>query len=183
MKDVRYPAEYTRTIALPDGTPVILRPVRPDDAPLLQEAFTHLSAETVYMRFLGPLTVLTDERARQLAQMDYQQNMGFIGAVQEAGQERIVAFARYSIVPGEEPGLAEVGIVVRDDYQNRGLGTQAIRLLVIYARDHGVKTLMGSVHLLNERILHFVEHSGVPYTKKLVSGGVWEIRADLTGLQ
>lgn len=183
MEDIRYPAEYIESIVLQDGTPVILRPIRPDDAPLLQEAFTHLSAETVYMRFLGPLTELTDDRARQLAQIDYQQNMGFVGAVQEGGQERIVAFARYSIVPGEEPGLAEVGIVVRDDYQNRGLGTQAIRLLVMYARDHGVKALTGSVHVLNERILHFIERSGVPYQKKLVSGGVWEIRADLTGLQ
>ena len=183
MEDIHYPAEYIQTVVLSDGSSVALRPVLPDDTLRLQEAFNRLSAETIYMRFLSPLTELTDEHARQLTHIDYKQKMGLVGVVQEAGQERIVAFARYDMMPGAEVGLAEVGIVVRDDYQSRGLGTQVIRLLVKYAQEHGVKTLVGTVHILNERILHFVEQSGVPHTRKLLGEGAWEIRADLRRLQ
>ena len=188
MENPAYPVEYIQAVNLHDGTAVTLRPIRPDDAPRLQEAFTHLSAETVYMRLLGPLTALIDEQARQLATVDYQTRMALVGVVQEQGDERVVALAHYGVidpeaVDGPDAGAAEVGIVVRDDYQNRGLGTLIIRHLVRYACAHGVRIMLATVHLQNERILSFIAKSGVPYEKKLLGGEAWEIRADLAGLQ
>jgi len=114
--------------------------------------------------------------------------MALVGVIQEQGEERVVALAHYVMADSEtldspEVAAAEVGIVVRDDFQNRGLGTLMIRLLVHYAWAHGVRTLLATVHLQNERILHFIEQSGVPYEKKLLGGEAWEIRADLAGLQ
>jgi RimJ/RimL family protein N-acetyltransferase len=187
MENSAYPVEYIQSVTLRDGTAVTLRPVRREDAPRLQEAFTHLSADTIYMRFLSPLTALIDEQARELATVDYQNRMALVGAIQEQGEERVVAFARYGMVDpnavdGPNAGLAEVGVVVRDDFQSRGLGTLIIRHLVRYASTHGVKILLATVHLQNERILRFIEQSGVPYQKRLLDGEVWEIRADLTGL-
>jgi GNAT superfamily N-acetyltransferase len=179
MENPAYPVEYIQSVTLRDGTAVTLRPIRPEDAPRLQEAFTHLSADTIYMRLLGPLTALIDKQARELATVDYQTRMALVGVVQEQDEERVVALAHYVMA---DPGVAEAGIVVRDDYQGRGLGTLIIRHLVGYASAHGVRVLLSTVHPQNERILRFIEQSGVPYEKRLLDGTVWEIRSDLTGL-
>ncbi len=170
-----YPAEYIEEATLKDGRRVILRPIRPDDAPRLQEAFTRLSAETIYMRFFEAASALSDQQARQLATVDYRQCMAFVGTVQEEGQERVVAVARYSVSPQSEPLIAEAAIVVRDDYQGLGLGKQAMKQLVRYAQAQGVKGLYATVHTANARILNFIRSSGLPFQRKMVEPGVWEI--------
>jgi RimJ/RimL family protein N-acetyltransferase len=170
-----YPAEYIEEAMLKDGRRVTLRPIRPDDAPRLQEGFTRLSPETIYMRFFEAASALSDEQARELATVDYQQRMAFVGSVQEEGQERLVAVARYSITPQREPVIAEAAIVVRDDYQGQGLGKQAMKLLVRYARTQGVMGLYATVHTANARILNFIRSSGLPFQRKMLEPGVWEI--------
>jgi acetyltransferase len=120
QEDVSY--SRTETIKLLDGRLVQLRPIRPEDAPLLQEGFTHLSAQSIYMRFLKTAVGLSDNQAHQLASVDYVERMALVGSVIEDGAEHLVAVARYGIIDGDEPGLAEAAIVVRDDYQGAGLG-------------------------------------------------------------
>jgi RimJ/RimL family protein N-acetyltransferase len=174
-----YPNECIETVFLKDGTQVLLRPIRPDDAPRLQEGFARLSPQTIYLRFLQTFKELTDEQARQFATVDYQQRMALVGSVQEEGEERLIAVARYSMVGEDHPGIAEAGIVVRDDYQNRGLGTIALERLVRYGRLHGVTGLLATIHMSNTRILHFIQRSGLPFDKKMLEPGTWEILVKL----
>ena len=75
MNNDPYPSEYIEEIQLRDGTRVTLRPIRPEDAPLLQEAFTRLSPQTIYMRFLEIFRHLSDEQARFFADVDYHSKM------------------------------------------------------------------------------------------------------------
>ena len=167
---------HTEIVKLLDGRQVQLRPIRSEDAPLLQEGFTHLSSQSIYLRFLKTAVALSDDQARQLSSVDYIERMALVGSVTEDGLERLVAVARYSIINGDEPGLAEAAIIVRDDYQGQGLGKAIMKRLLQYGRGHGVRKLVATVHSSNARILRFITKSGLPFEKKLLEPGVWEYR-------
>jgi RimJ/RimL family protein N-acetyltransferase len=162
------------TVKLLDGRLVTLRPIQPEDAPLLQEGFARLSSQSIYMRFLQSLTLLSDNQAQQFATVDYKERMAIVAAIQEEGIERLVAVARYGTITGSEPGLAEAAIVVRDDYQGAGLGKILMIRLLEYGSQHGVRKLVATVHSTNARILRFITKSGLPFEKKLIEPGVWE---------
>ena len=170
-----YPSKYIEEVSLEDGTKITIRPIRPDDATRLQEGFKRLSPDTIYLRFLEAYNEMTDAQAQEYATVDYQERMALVGAVQEDGEERLVVVARYALID-KEPGAAEAAIVVRDDYQRRGLGTIAMERLARYARDHGVEYFYGTILMSNFKILHFIERSGLPFERKMLEPGTWEVR-------
>ncbi len=174
-----YPAEYIETVRLRDGASVQIRPICPEDAPLLQEAFKRLSPTSVYMRFFKAASELSAEEARSLATVNYRDQMAFVGSIEEGGQERLVASARYHVLSQGEPGRAEAAIVVRDDYQQRGLGSQMMQRLIRYARAHGVTAFVATVHLSNAVVMSFIQKSGLEFSKKILEPGVWEITIHL----
>lgn len=174
-----YPEEYIETVTLKDGAQVTLRPIRPTDAALLQHGFQHLSADSIYMRFLKAANELSDEEALQLATVDYQTQMALVGSIVEGGEEHLVVSARYNVLQDGEPGLAEAAIVVRDDYQNRGLGRITMKHLMRYAREHGVKAFVATVSVSNGKVVNFIQTSGLEYSKKVLEPGIWEITISL----
>jgi len=182
MDQTVYPDTYIEDVVLKDGTRVTLRPIRSDDAARLQQGFLMLTPQTIYLRFLDFAKELSDKQACFLAEVDYQQRMALVGVIQEEGEERLVAVARYDTLPNR-PGLAEAAIVVRDDYQNRGLGTQIMLSLIRYACAHGVQAFIATVHNANLGIMQFIRKSGLPFKKELLEPGVWEICVDLTPLR
>jgi acetyltransferase len=175
----QYPQEWIEQIALPDGTPVTIRPIRPDDAPKLQAAFKRLSIQSVYYRFLQVFAQLTDQQAHDFANLDYFQRMALVAEVQEGDETNLIGVARYAMLPGDEPGLAESAVVVIDEYQKRGLGSLLLQRIVRYARSHGVQTFLATVHVSNAQIMRFIQRSGFPADKKMLEPGVWEIRVRL----
>ena len=175
----RYPQKWIEQIVLPDGTSVTIRPVRPEDAPKLQEAFKRLSIQSVYYRFLQVFTQLTDQQAHDFANLDYYHQMALVAEIQEDGETNLIGVARYAMLPGDEPGLAESAVVVIDEYQKRGLGSVLLQRLVRYACSHGVQTFLATVHVSNAQILRFIQRSGFPADKKMLEPGVWEIRVRL----
>jgi RimJ/RimL family protein N-acetyltransferase len=183
MQSNLYPAQYITVVQLQDGEQVTLRPIHREDAPALQEGFTHLSPETVYMRLLYRLTTITDETAQELTSVDYHERMAMVAAIVSEHQEKLVGLAQYSLLDHSTQSLAEVGVIVRDDYQGRGIGLLLMQHLARYASDHGIETLVGTVHLANQRVLRFIEKSGLPFTKKLGDGGVWEIQINISGIR
>lgn len=170
------PAGYTENATLKDGRRVTLRPIRLEDTPKLREAYSRLSAETIYLRFFTTAKELTEQQAIQFATVDYHERMAFVSEADEDGEPHIVAVARYSIIPGISPCTAEAAIVVRDDYQSNGLGLLSMRSLVRYAQQQGVKILYGTIHTTNNRILNFINHSGFPTDRTMLEPGVWEYR-------
>jgi acetyltransferase len=170
-----YPSGNIELITLRDGSQVTLRPIRPEDAARLQEGFTHLSSQSIYMRFLQIYKELSDEQADQFSTVDYVNRMAFVGSIQEEGEEHLVGVARYALIGLHRPGMAEAAIIVRDDYQNLGLGSILIKRLGRYARLHGVSTLQATVNINNAQIIHFIERSGLPFERRLLEPGIWEI--------
>ena len=173
------PLPAPETVTLRDGAPVIVRPIRPDDAPRLQALHARLSPETIYLRFLGMHLTLSNTEAEQLANVDYRTRMAFVAARAERGEEDLIGVARYALLGPERPGEAEAAIVIEDRYQDRGLGSILIDRLLAYARAHGVGVFVAEINAQNERILHFVRRSGLP-AEKHWRDGLWEIHVQIT---
>jgi acetyltransferase len=174
-----YPADAITRIALRDGTPVTIRPIRPEDAPMLQEGFKRLSPQSVYFRFLESFKELSEERARYFAQVDYQNRMALVAEVEEKERSILIGVARYALLGPGQPRIAEAAIIVMDEYQNRGLGSMLLKQLINYGRQHGVVNFLATVHISNRKIIRFVKRSGLTFEKKVMEPGVWEIRIQL----
>jgi GNAT superfamily N-acetyltransferase len=129
---------YRETIVLGDGSRIALRLVRPDDKDLLCKGFERLSPESRYDRFLTTKSQLTDRELVYLTEVDGLDHFA-MGAVAEGpdGREDGVAIARF-VRSANDPRLAEPAIVVRDDWQRKGVGTLLLLRLVAAARERGI---------------------------------------------
>jgi acetyltransferase len=181
MSDVQEPAgphALSETVTLRDGTEVIIRPIRPEDARRLQATFHRLSPETVFYRFLGQPRDLPDEQAHRLSNVDYDSHMAFVAVI----GDDIVGVARYAEPNWGEDGVAEAGVIVEDAYQSKGLGTMLLKRLTDYGQAHGVHTFAATIHHSNQKILRFLRHSGLPVEKRL-DGGLWEVKVKIKDLE
>jgi ribosomal protein S18 acetylase RimI-like enzyme len=166
-----------RTLELLDGTPVHVRPIVPEDEPLLHEAVAAMSERSVYFRFFSPIKRLSDAVAHRLAVVDYNDRFALVAATHRpGGVERIVGVARYDRAPGTE--VAEVALAVIDEFQRRGLGGALLSILARVAREHGIKTFSLIVLPENSQMLGLLRKMGWIHQAKLV-GGVYEITFDL----
>jgi RimJ/RimL family protein N-acetyltransferase len=165
---------------LRDGTRVLTRAIRPDDAPRLQAFHAQLSPESVYLRWLSAHPVLTDEEAGTLARVDYRDRMAFVATLPGADAADIIGVARYAATPAEGSGAAEAAVVVADAFQQRGLGTLLLGRLLAYARTQAITTWVAEINVQNARMLRFIQRGGLPTTKRLDSGS-WQVRIDLSG--
>lgn len=174
-----YPSDWIETVRLMDDTQILLRPIYPEDAPRLQEGFQRLSPRSIYLRFLEPYKELPGKLAQRLANLDYHTQMALVAEIHEDCQYLLIGVARYAMLERPGPRLAESAIVVVDEYQQRGLGRLLMNRLADYALQHGVDAFIATVHHTNREVLRFIEHGGLPVTRKIVEPGIWEIQVKL----
>lgn len=159
---------------------VIIRPIKPTDAPVLQIHYNRLSSESVFYRFHGFKKELTEE-AQRLCMVDghYQAAVVAIRTQdQPTGQpDEIEGVARYYLT---EPGIAEVAVVVCDSYQGHGLGKALLEELIKIALHNDIDCLDALVLVKNWHMRHLVHHIGYPLTTK-TSGPVVAVRVHLDG--
>ncbi|HSS94002.1 MAG TPA: GNAT family N-acetyltransferase [Candidatus Dormibacteraeota bacterium] len=171
------PGFEPRVLELKDGTRVHVRPIVPEDEPLLIEAVGAMSERTVYFRFFSPLKRLPDALAHRLAVVDYQDRFAIVGTTHKpGGKERIVGVARYD--RASHTDVAETAVAVVDEFQRRGLGSALLAILAKVARDHGIKTFTLIVLPENQQMLGLLRKMGWIHQAKL-AGGLYEISFDL----
>lgn len=157
-----YPREYTTRCTLPDGRELTIRPIRPEDEPLLVRFQESLSEETVYRRFFEPVPLERRLQHRYLARLcyiDYDRAMALVAIARGAeGQEELVCVARYA--KDHRGPDAEFAIVVGDAWQRHGVGTRALDRLVETAKAEGVARLHGAVLGDNVGMLALCAHAG-----------------------
>jgi acetyltransferase len=135
---------------LPDGTPLTIRPIRPEDAESEAAFVQQLSPKAKRFRFMGALRELTSQMLVQFTQIDYRTEMTLIAAI-EGKTPRQVGVARYAINPDEVS--CEFAIVVSDDLQHQGIGTMLMQALMKIASDKGLARIEGTVLRDNEDML------------------------------
>ena len=165
-----------RSLELTDGTKVLVRPIVPEDEPLLHEAVAAMSERTVYFRFFSPLKRMPDALAHRLAVVDYNDRFALVATDKPRGKERIVGVARYDRVVNTD--VAEVAVAVIDEFQRRGLGSALMTILGKVATEHGIKTFTLIVLPENQQMLGLLRKMGWIHRAKL-SGGVYDISFEL----
>jgi acetyltransferase len=153
-----YPTELVSLARLPDGSEVLLRPIRPEDANAELEFVEGLSPQSRRMRFQSALRTLTPTMLARFTQIDYDREMAIVAMVSEEGAEREVGVARYIRLP--DGVSCEYAIVVADAWQGRGLGYALMERLIEIARERGVRRMMGYVLAKNSGMLKMCEELG-----------------------
>lgn len=124
---------------LRDGTPVSIRPIGKQDAELELEFLTRLSPEMRGLRFLGLIQEPGPEVARGLTDLDPRRAAGFIAVVSDAGRERQVGAAHFSV--SQKGDSCDCSVTVSDEWQKRGIGSLLMRILIEAARERGIRHL------------------------------------------
>jgi len=174
--EIEYPQELRKYISLKDGMKVLLRPIKPSDATMKQDLFYSLSKESVAKRYLGSLRAMPLRRVWPYVIVDYKDEMVLVGTVAENERESIIALGSYSRIP--RTNLAEVALAVRDDWQNRGLGTKLFDYLVEIARERGITGFTAWVLTSNARMMHIFKKQGRP-TKYRIEGDLYHVTMEL----
>jgi RimJ/RimL family protein N-acetyltransferase len=168
---------HEQELELNDGLRVHVRPIRPEDEPLLHDAFTRMSERSVYFRFLSPLKRLPEAMARSLAQVDHDQRFALVATTHRPdGEERIIGVARYDRASGTD--TAEVAVAVVDEYQRRGVGSGLLSLLCQVGREHGIHNFSLVVLPENQSMLALLRRLGWIHQARL-HGGVYEITFEI----
>ena len=171
FQDQREPSFFSRTrsetVTLARGELVHIRPLRASDERLLQDLFYRLSTDSSYQRFLSHKRCYPRQEIAKLADFDDRQN-GALVATGSGDAEEVLGMARYDVEP--RTSHAEVALVVRDDWQGRGLGTNLFARLVALARAQGLRGFTASVLSGNARMLSVFRSSGLPLTDAMDCG-------------
>jgi acetyltransferase len=153
-----YPFKYVKGVVLEDGTQVVIRPIRPEDEPLIYELFTTLTEETVVFRFGQRLGDMPHERLVRYCQIDYDRELAFVGEVRNEECETIIGDVRIIKMPDLE--VAEVGILVTDLWQNKGLGTHLLQHCIEAGWDSGVRVVWMEILRDNYKMIDFAKKFG-----------------------
>ncbi len=165
-KHAPYPPRYEQRLTLKNGKEVFIRPIRPDDGPLLVALFDHLSARSVHLRFLSDIPSLPDELLHHLTHVDYDREFALAAVVGEGGRDAVIAVTRYALDTDE--GFTDLAIAVRDDWQRAGLGTILLGKIVDIGEEHGIRSFRSMMDPGNDVIRHVLNGLGydVRYTMR-----------------
>lgn len=153
------PPELQTTYVLDDGTLIHFRPIHPTDEPRMRDLFYALSEETVYYRFMSRMKYIPRKELQDFIYINHRSDVAIVGTVPEAFGEDLIAIGRYYLNP--KTNFAEVAFVVRDDWQNRGIGTFLLKYLTTIAKSNGISGFTAEVLRDNkamQRVLNKSEH-------------------------
>ena len=153
-----YPRHLARETFLRDGTPLTIRPIRPEDAEHEKQFMRDLSSEAKMMRFMGSVNELSPELLAQFTQIDYRREMALVAMAEIEGEQVQVGVARYVINPDWKS--CEFAVVVSDRIQHQGLGTKLMKGLFKAAQDHGLDVIEGTVLRKNAPMLRLMKDLG-----------------------
>jgi acetyltransferase len=142
-----YPSQYSWDWRFPDGTLVTIRPIRPEDEPLMVQFHTTLSERSVYLRYFCSLSLSTrveHERLVRICFASYDRGFALVADRKdpESGQHQVLGVGRFSAIDRSE---AEAAVLVSDQWQGRGLGTELLAGVARVARAEGYKRLSGEI--------------------------------------
>jgi acetyltransferase len=162
-----YPNQYESHWMLRDGTPVLLRPMKPEDEPLVSDFLGKCSEETIYFRYFKLIKKWTHEMLIRFTQNDYDRELGLMAIGQPPGPEVMLGVCRLVMEANRE--TAEFAVIVADQWQGKGLGPKLVEAVIAIARERRVKLLWGEVLASNQPMLDMVKRLGFRLTRQTES--------------
>jgi acetyltransferase len=142
-----YPVKLVSTWKMKDGSEVVIRPIRPEDEPLMISFHEKLSERSVYLRYFQPLKLTqrtAHERLTRICFIDYNREMALVAERKNAaGEPELLAIGRLSKIHGRDEG--ELAAVAIDAAQHKGLGTELYTRLIEVAREAKLKKLISNM--------------------------------------
>jgi acetyltransferase len=158
-----YPTQYVTPWTMPDGTPVTIRPIRPEDEPLIVKFHSTLSERSVYFRYFHAMQLtqrIAHERLTRICFNDYEREMALVVLRNDpqTGQSEILAVGRLIKLHGSREG--EFAILVSDNWHHRGLGFELLKRLVDIGRAEKLVRIFGDILPENRDMLRVCEKLG-----------------------
>lgn len=169
-----YPHDWEREEIF-RGVRVFFRPAKTTDERALKEFFYSLPKEEAYIRFLSSMKVFPYYDVKGMVNIDYEREMCILGFAGEAGSERIVAIARYTMDDERTP---EVDFTVSPDYGREGIATFLLHHMAGKLRERETRSLVAYISRGNEHVFGVFQKLGY-VVESTLSGGVYEIRVRL----
>ncbi|UGY00878.1 bifunctional acetate--CoA ligase family protein/GNAT family N-acetyltransferase [Bradyrhizobium quebecense] len=151
-----YPSQWEGELALRDGSRVVIRPLRPEDEPMVESFFRRVTAEDLRLRFFQAMKNFSHTFIARLTQLDYARAMAF-AALDPSTGAMVGAVQLHSDSLYEN---AEYAILLQSDLKGRGFGWALMQLLIQYARSEGLKRLSGEVLAENTTMLNMCHELG-----------------------
>ena len=171
-KKGEYPEELETYRTTRSGMEILLRPVRISDEPLLKDFFYSLSDQSLYRRFFSIRKNVPHEMLQQFVVIDYTKRTVILATVKQDEREEVIGVGQYGIQ--ENQHTAVIALVVRDDYQDKGIGTELLKYLTYIAKKQGLLGFWAEVFFENKPMLHLFEKMGFKIEKKR-GVGVYEL--------
>jgi acetyltransferase len=142
-----YPTQYMSAYTAKNGETLTIRPIRPEDEPLMVKFHEHLSERSVYLRFFQPLQLAqrtAHERLTRMCFIDYDRELALIATRIEPGtkQSELLAVVRLSKIHGT--GTAEMTLIVKDEFQHHGIGRELVRRAIEVGRAEKLSKIVGN---------------------------------------
>ena len=155
-----YPSALERRITLGCGTTVLIRPVKPEDAPGFERNFQKMRPEDIQHRFFAAMKALPVQLLARLTQIDYDREMAFVAVPPPESGDPDDGYGVVRIAADPDNERAEFAIIVRSDWQGRGLGKHLMNLIVDYARARGLAEVWGTILRENTGMIDLVRRLG-----------------------
>jgi len=158
-----YPNQYIASWKARDGTPLILRPIRPEDEPLIIRFHQTLSTDSVYRRYFHMISLdqrVAHDRLIRICFIDYDREMALVAEHRnpETDASEIVGVGRWTKQAGTAD--AEIALLVSDPYQHRGIGTELLRRLLEIGRAEKVEWMRADILPENSGMQHICTRLG-----------------------
>jgi acetyltransferase len=158
-----YPTRYVSSWTMKDGSPVTVRPIRPEDEPAMVRFHETLSERSVYLRYFHFMNLeqrVTHERLTRICFIDYDREMALVAERRNptSGDSEILGVGRLSKIHGSSE--AEVAVLISDKFQGRGLGKELLAQLLIVGADEKLTKLTADILPDNRDVMRVCEKLG-----------------------
>jgi nucleotide-binding universal stress UspA family protein len=165
---------HARNLKLSDGARLRLRPISPDDKPLIAAAFARMSPDSCYRRLFGNIPEMTPPLLVYLTKVDHVDHEAV--ALERTTPAAALGVARYVLTPAE-PDAAEVAFAVVDDWDGRGVGRAIRTYLAKRARVEGTRRFTAIVKFDSEEAVRLLR--GLNDVEQRHVGPELELKIDL----
>ncbi len=153
-----YPGENVSRMVTESGMHILIRPVKPEDAPLFSNLFEVLSPTSIYYRFFGVLRELQPAMLSRFTQIDYDREIALVAIDEGSEFERMLGVAR--IIGDPDSMTGEIAVLVGDAWQGKGIGACLMRKCLLIAEKRGFKYIHGIVLKENKNMLALAKKLG-----------------------
>ena len=163
-----YPEHLETARTTKGGISLSLRPVKINDEPLIKDFFYALSDKSLQRRFMSTQREVLHSMRQKFVVIDYTRELTILACMKKNGKEIIIGIGQS--LRDENTNTAEIAFAVRDDYQNKGIGTELLSFLTTQAKKEGLHGFTAEVLLENRSMIHVFEKMGFDMRKKIEDG-------------